>query len=172
MDLQCLRNFSNFLITTEVEMAIWEPCNYVSNLAYDRLLVEMCVQQVWLICFRIIFWEYVKTWNSETSFLFSVFINLNTLLWSWDGGNNQNIMLEIPSHSGLDPSCKNGDEDCWKFRNSHFWVLLHAWQVLLLHLKIIWDKRYVCSCFNINRCMRSITQFFLQIITNHFHFWK
>ena len=53
MDLQCLRNFSNFLITTEVEMAIWEPCNYVSNLAYDRLLVEMCVQQVWLICFRI-----------------------------------------------------------------------------------------------------------------------
>ena len=46
MDLQCLRNFSNFLITTEVEMAIWEPCNYVSNLAYDRLLVEMCVQQV------------------------------------------------------------------------------------------------------------------------------
>ena len=27
-------------------MAIWEPCNYVSNLAYDRLLVEMCVQQV------------------------------------------------------------------------------------------------------------------------------
>ena len=27
-------------------MDIWEPCNYVSNLAYDRLLVEMCVQQV------------------------------------------------------------------------------------------------------------------------------
>ena len=55
MDLQCLRNFSNcnILITPEVEMAIWEPCNYVSNLAYDRLLVEMCVQQVWLICFRI-----------------------------------------------------------------------------------------------------------------------
>ena len=27
-------------------MDIWEPCNYVSNLAYDRLLVEICVQQV------------------------------------------------------------------------------------------------------------------------------
>jgi len=30
-----------------VEMDIWEPCNYVSNLAYDRLLVEMCLQQGW-----------------------------------------------------------------------------------------------------------------------------
>ena len=25
-------------------MAIWEPCNYVSNLAYDRLVLEMCNQ--------------------------------------------------------------------------------------------------------------------------------
>ena len=53
MDLQCLRNFSNFQITTEVEMAIWEPCNYVSNLAYDRLLVEMCVQQVLVLVFYV-----------------------------------------------------------------------------------------------------------------------
>ena len=28
-------------------MAIWEPCNYVSNLAYDRLMVEMCLQEGW-----------------------------------------------------------------------------------------------------------------------------
>ena len=34
------------MIISGVEMDIWEPCNYVSNLAYDRLLVEMCVQQV------------------------------------------------------------------------------------------------------------------------------
>ena len=30
-----------------VEMDIWEPCDYVSNLAYDRLMVEMCLQQDW-----------------------------------------------------------------------------------------------------------------------------
>ena len=32
-------------------MDIWEPCNYVSNLAYDRLLVEICVQQacLWIL---------------------------------------------------------------------------------------------------------------------------
>ena len=36
-----------FVLTEGVEMDIWEPCNYVSNLAYDRLLVEMCVQQAW-----------------------------------------------------------------------------------------------------------------------------
>ena len=28
-------------------MAIWEPCNYVSNLAYDRLAVELCSQTDW-----------------------------------------------------------------------------------------------------------------------------
>ena len=28
-------------------MAIWEPCNYVSNLAYDRLAVEICSQTGW-----------------------------------------------------------------------------------------------------------------------------
>ena len=28
-------------------MAIWEPCNYVSNLAYDRLVVELCNQEDW-----------------------------------------------------------------------------------------------------------------------------
>jgi len=31
----------------DVPMDIWEPCNYVSNLAYDRLMVEMCLQQDW-----------------------------------------------------------------------------------------------------------------------------
>ena len=30
-------------------MAIWEPCNYVSNLAYDRLVVEICNQQDWTL---------------------------------------------------------------------------------------------------------------------------
>ena len=28
-------------------MAIWEPCNTVSNLAYDRLAVELCSQTDW-----------------------------------------------------------------------------------------------------------------------------
>merc|ERR1712223_48635 len=39
----------NCTMQREVEMAIWEPCNYVSNLAYDRLLVEICVQQGWTL---------------------------------------------------------------------------------------------------------------------------
>ena len=30
-------------------MDIWEPCNYISNLAYDRLAVEMCLQQSWAL---------------------------------------------------------------------------------------------------------------------------
>ena len=30
-------------------MAIWEPCNYVSNLAYDRLVVELCSQTDWVM---------------------------------------------------------------------------------------------------------------------------
>ena len=30
-------------------MAIWEPCNYVSNLAYDRLVVELCHQDDWTL---------------------------------------------------------------------------------------------------------------------------
>ena len=30
-----------------VPMDIWEPCNYASNLAYDRLVLEMCLQQDW-----------------------------------------------------------------------------------------------------------------------------
>ena len=30
-------------------MAIWEPCNYVSNLAYDRLVVEICNQEDWTL---------------------------------------------------------------------------------------------------------------------------
>jgi len=32
-----------------IEMAIWEPCNYVSNLAYDRLVLEMCNQENWTL---------------------------------------------------------------------------------------------------------------------------
>jgi len=32
-----------------VEMDIWEPCNYISNLAYDRLMVEMCLQENWTL---------------------------------------------------------------------------------------------------------------------------
>ena len=32
-----------------IEMAIWEPCNYVSNLAYDRLVVELCSQTDWVM---------------------------------------------------------------------------------------------------------------------------
>ena len=30
-------------------MAIWEPCNFVSNLAYDRLVVELCNQADWTL---------------------------------------------------------------------------------------------------------------------------
>ena len=30
-------------------MDIWEPCNTVSNLAYDRLVVELCNQQDWTL---------------------------------------------------------------------------------------------------------------------------
>jgi len=30
-----------------VTMDIWEPCNYASNLAYDRLMLEMCLQEDW-----------------------------------------------------------------------------------------------------------------------------
>ena len=30
-------------------MDIWEPCNYISNLAYDRLMVEMCLQENWTL---------------------------------------------------------------------------------------------------------------------------
>jgi len=37
-----------------VEMDIWEPCNYASNLAYDRLLVEMCVQQGWTLPSKVV----------------------------------------------------------------------------------------------------------------------
>ena len=32
-----------------LEMAIWEPCNYVSNLAYDRLVLEICNQNDWTL---------------------------------------------------------------------------------------------------------------------------
>merc|ERR1719228_507009 len=30
-----------------IEMDIWEPCNYASNLAYDRLVLEMYMQDNW-----------------------------------------------------------------------------------------------------------------------------
>ena len=39
----------NCTVQPGVEMAIWEPCNYVSNLAYDRLVVELCHQDNWTI---------------------------------------------------------------------------------------------------------------------------
>ena len=32
-----------------LDIAIWEPCNYVSNLAYDRLALEICNQENWTI---------------------------------------------------------------------------------------------------------------------------
>ena len=40
---------SNCTKQQPVEMDIWEPCNYISNLAYDRLAVEMCLQQDWAL---------------------------------------------------------------------------------------------------------------------------
>ena len=40
---------SNCTKQQPVEMDIWEPCNYISNLAYDRLAVEMCLQQGWAL---------------------------------------------------------------------------------------------------------------------------
>ena len=38
-----------FLIISQepITMDIWEPCNYASNLAYDRLMFEMCLQEDW-----------------------------------------------------------------------------------------------------------------------------
>jgi len=39
----------NCTIQPIVEMAIWEPCNYVSNLAYDRLVLEICNQNDWTL---------------------------------------------------------------------------------------------------------------------------
>ena len=37
------------MYTCFLGMAIWEPCNYVSNLAYDRLVVEICNQKDWTL---------------------------------------------------------------------------------------------------------------------------
>ena len=39
----------NCTLQPGMEMAIWEPCNYVSNLAYDRLVVELCSQEHWTL---------------------------------------------------------------------------------------------------------------------------
>ena len=39
----------NCTVQPGIEMAIWEPCNYVSNLAYDRLVVELCTQTDWVM---------------------------------------------------------------------------------------------------------------------------
>ena len=39
----------NCTVQPGLEMAIWEPCNYVSNLAYDRLVVELCSQTDWVM---------------------------------------------------------------------------------------------------------------------------
>merc|ERR1711963_322163 len=39
----------NCTLQPGIEMAIWEPCNYVSNLAYDRLVVELCSQTDWVM---------------------------------------------------------------------------------------------------------------------------
>lgn len=40
---------NNCTMQPGVEMAIWEPCNYVSNLAYDRLVLELCRQDGWTL---------------------------------------------------------------------------------------------------------------------------
>ena len=39
----------NCTVQPGLEMAIWEPCNFVSNLAYDRLVVELCAQESWTL---------------------------------------------------------------------------------------------------------------------------
>ena len=39
----------NCTVQPGIDMAIWEPCNYVSNLAYDRLVVELCTQTDWVM---------------------------------------------------------------------------------------------------------------------------
>ena len=39
----------NCTLQPGIEMAIWEPCNTVSNLAYDRLVVELCNQEHWTL---------------------------------------------------------------------------------------------------------------------------
>merc|ERR1712179_323930 len=38
---------SNCTSQTGVQMDIWEPCNFASNLAYDRMVVEICEQHSW-----------------------------------------------------------------------------------------------------------------------------
>ena len=40
---------SNCTMQHGLEMAIWEPCNYISNLAYDRLVLELCRQDDWTL---------------------------------------------------------------------------------------------------------------------------
>ena len=40
---------SNCTLLPGVEMAVWEPCNFVSNLAYDRLVLELCRQDGWTL---------------------------------------------------------------------------------------------------------------------------
>ena len=39
----------NCTVQPGLDIAIWEPCNYVSNLAYDRLVVELCSQTDWVM---------------------------------------------------------------------------------------------------------------------------
>ena len=41
--------YLSYTLSLLKEMAIWEPCNYVSNLAYDRLVVEICKQEDWTL---------------------------------------------------------------------------------------------------------------------------
>jgi len=40
---------SNCTYQPGLGLAIWEPCNYASNLAYDRLAVEICKQHSWTL---------------------------------------------------------------------------------------------------------------------------
>ena len=135
-------------------MAIWEPCNYVSNLAYDRLLVEMCVQQVWLICFRI--WHNLNFGNiffllcfyqsqhsivimrccekSKNNFINSLSFRAGPFLQKW-----WRRLLKVSQFSLLGPpSCMAGPP--FAFEDNL--------------------KQEICSCFNINRCVPSITSIF------------
>ena len=89
-----LETYTNIIPTTQgVEMAIWEPCNYVSNLAYDRLLVEMCVQQVTVFVLVIVCvldddvdvaFVVVEDWRCVCSWFSNLFQNMIMIMRWWE----------------------------------------------------------------------------------------
>ena len=50
--------------------------------------------------------------------------------------DNYAVSPVIHHSSGLEPSFKSSDEDCWEFCYSHLWILLHAWQVWQWYIRV------------------------------------